>query len=210
MSFEFNKILGAILGTCLFVLVLNITAHALFTPAKPAKPGYEIAVQEEAPSQQAAAAAQSAPIETLLASATAERGETVAKQCASCHTFGKGEPNKVGPNLYGVVGRPHASVPGFNYSAAMKARGGEWTVQELNAFIANPKGTIPGTAMAYAGLGRDTARADLIAFLNSKSDSPKPLPTAAAGGNGGQPAPQPANSGAQRPGTQPAETPRQQ
>jgi cytochrome c len=178
-SFELNKILGAILGTCLFVLALNIAAGAIFAPHPPAKPGYEIAVTEQAPGAGPAAAAQEEPIEKLLAAATVEKGESSAKKCQACHTFNKGEPNRVGPNLYGVVGRDKASAPGFNYSAAMKAKGGKWTIEELNTYLQNPRGVVPGTTMTFAGLPRGSERADVIAFLNSKSDSPAPLPKAA-------------------------------
>jgi cytochrome c len=184
-SFELNKILGAVLGTCLFLLSLNIAAGALYSAPKPAKPGYDIAVQEHTPeAAKGAAPAAAEPIEPLLASASLERGETSAKKCAACHTFGKGEPNKVGPNLWGVVGRARASAPGFNYSAAMKAKGGNWTIDELNAFITNPKAAVPGTAMTFAGVPRTSERADLIAYLNSRSDNPALLPVAAQGGGG--------------------------
>jgi cytochrome c len=179
-SFELNKVLGAILGTGLFVLTLNITAGAMFSAPKPAKPGYEVAVQElPAGGAGAPAAAQEEPIEKLLANATPEKGENAAKKCQACHTFNKGEPSRVGPNLYGVVGRDKATVPGFNYSAAMKAKGGKWTIEELNVYLTNPRGYVPGTSMSFAGLPRGSERADLIAFLNSKSDSPAPLPKAA-------------------------------
>jgi cytochrome c len=179
-SFELNKILGAILATCLFVISINIAAGALFTAPKPAKPGYEIAVAERpAGGGGAAAPAQDEPLEKRFASATPERGETAAKKCQACHTFGKGEPNRVGPNLYGVVGRPKASVNGFNYSAAMKAKGGNWTPDELDHFLTNPKAYIPGTNMSFAGLPRGSERADVITFLNTKSDSPAQLPKAA-------------------------------
>jgi cytochrome c len=179
-SFELNKILGAILGTCLFVLALNIAAGAMFSAPKPAKPGFEVAVQEQpAGGTGTAAPAQDEPIEKLLASASPEKGENSAKKCQACHTFNKGEPNRVGPNLYGVVGRDKASVPGFNYSAAMKAKGGKWTIEELNVYLTNPRGYVPGTSMSFAGLPRGSERADIIAFLNGKSDSPAPLPKAA-------------------------------
>ena len=186
-SFELNKILGAVLGTCLFVLALNITAGALFTAHPPAKPGFDIVVQEQpAGGGGAAPAAQEEPLEKLLAAATIEKGETAAKKCQACHTFNKGEPNRVGPNLYGVVGRDKASVSGFNYSAAMKAKGGKWTIEELNTYLQNPRGVVPGTSMSFAGLPRGSERADVIAFLNSKSDSPAPLPKAAEAPSGAQ------------------------
>jgi cytochrome c len=179
-SFELNKVLGAVLATCLFVLSLNIASEALFTAPKPAKPGYEVAVQEHPAGGAAPSApAQEEPIEKLLAAASIEKGENSAKKCQACHTFNKGEPNRVGPNLYGVVGRDRASVPGFNYSAAMKAKGGKWTIEELNAFLVNPRATVPGTSMSFAGLPRGSERADVIAYLNSKSDSPMALPKAA-------------------------------
>ena len=122
-SFELNKILGAILGTCLFLLALNIAAGAIFTPAKPAKPGYDIAVPDKpSTGEQKAPAEPEVPIEQLLAKADVGRGENSAKKCAACHTFNKGGRNLVGPNLWGIVGRPRASEAGFNYSAAMKSK----------------------------------------------------------------------------------------
>src|ERR1700761_6029977 len=103
-SFELNKILGAILATCLVLLVTSFTASALFAPVKPEKPGFEIAVKEAAPAGKEEAPAPSVPIEKLLQTASVEKGETAAKKCGACHSFEKGGPNKVGPNLYGIVG----------------------------------------------------------------------------------------------------------
>jgi cytochrome c len=179
-SFELNKILGAILGTCLGVLSINIAAGAIFAPVKPAKPGYEIAVPEQPGGEtKPAEQEQQPPIEQLLAKADVARGENSAKKCAACHTFNKGGRLMVGPNLWGIVGRAKASVPGFNYSAALKAKGGNWTIDDLNLFIANPRTDIPGTAMTFAGIPRATERADLLVYLNSLSDNPAPLPKAA-------------------------------
>jgi cytochrome c len=177
-SFEINKILGAVLFTCLCLLGINIAAGAIFSPRVPAKPGYDIAIPEKPEGGGAPAAAPQESIAELLANADPKRGEQIARVCQTCHTFEKGGPNKVGPNLWGVVGRPKVE-PGFNYSAAMKAKGGDWTVDDLNQFLTSPRGYIPGTAMSFAGLPRGPQRADVIAFLNTLSDNPKPLPTSA-------------------------------
>ena len=170
-SFELNKILGAVLAACLVVLVTSFSAGALFAPKMPEKPGFEIAVKEsEGAAKGGAAPAAAEPIEKRAAA---------AKKCAACHTFAKGEKNGVGPNLWGVVGDKIGEGRGFNWSQAIKAKGGTWTIDALNQFIANPKGYIPGTAMGFAGIQKDSERADVLAYLNSLSDNPAPLPTAA-------------------------------
>jgi cytochrome c len=178
-SFELNKVLGALLATCLILLALNIGAGALFAPEKVAKPGYNIAVKEAGAEAAGGAKEAEQPIENLLAAASVEKGEATSKQCGACHTFEKGGPNRVGPNLWNVVNRPRASEAGFNYSAAMKAKGGNWSFDELNKFLTNPRGYITGTNMTFAGLSRETQRADVIAFLAKHADSPVPMPKAA-------------------------------
>jgi cytochrome c len=187
-SLELNKILGAILGTFLGLLTINIAAGAIFAPHKPAKPGYEIAVPEKpAGGVKPAEQEPQQPIEQLLAEADRGRGENSAKKCQSCHTFNKGGRNLVGPNLWGVVGRPKASEAGFNYSAALKAKGGNWTIDDINQFVTNPRGFIPGTNMTFAGIPRAKERADVLVYLNSLADNPAPLPKAAEAGGASKP-----------------------
>jgi cytochrome c len=179
-SFELNKVLGAVLGTCLCLLSLNIAANALFTVHQPEKPGFEIAVQEQESAKPGEQAPAEEPLPVRFASADVGRGENSSKKCAACHTFGKGEPNRVGPNLWDVVGRPKASEAGFNYSAAMKSQKGNWTPEDLDVYLTNPRGMVPGTNMTFAGIPRGKERADLITFLNTKSDKPVELPKQAA------------------------------
>src|SRR5581483_9793298 len=174
-SFELNKILGAILGTCLVLLALNIGAGAVFSPEKPAKPGYEIAVKEAPKAGEQKK--EEKQIAALLASASADKGKSVARQCQACHTFEKGGPNRVGPNLWNIVGSPRGEDRGgFNFSTAMKTKGGNWSYDELNKFLTSPRSYIPGTAMTFAGITNDEQRADVIAYLRTLSDNPQPLP----------------------------------
>jgi cytochrome c len=176
-SFELNKVLGALLGTCLVLVAMHIASGAIFSPQVPAKPGYEIAVKEEQPPAGAAPAAPAEePIANVLASASVQRGAEIAKQCQACHNLQEGQGAKVGPDLYGVVGRKIASVEGFNYTAALKAKSGTWDFDTLNTWLTKPAAFAPGTAMTFAGLPSEKQRADVIDFLDSLSTSPVPLP----------------------------------
>jgi len=112
---------------------------------------------------------------SLLASASASKGESAIPVCSACHTFEEGGPNRIGPNLYGVAGREVASVDGFNYSQALKDYGGAWTYKRLDCYLGNPSECVPGNKMTYAGVQDDKKRADIIAYLASLGDSP-PLP----------------------------------
>ena len=105
-----------------------------------------------------------------------QNGQKVFGKCAACHSIEPGGPNKVGPNLAGVVGRPKASHAGFNYSDAMKTKGGDWTYADLVSFLYKPKGFVPGTKMIFNGVADPVELADLVAYLRTLSDSPQPLP----------------------------------
>jgi cytochrome c len=174
-SFEMNKVLGAVLGTCLGVVALNIASGAVFAPGKLDKPGYEIDVPKSGPGPAQTPAQPEVPLGQLLASADVSRGSDSAKKCAACHTFEKGGRALVGPPLWGVVGRAKAGVAGFNYSPGLKQAGGNWTIADLFNFVTNPKAMVPGTAMSFAGVSRAGERADLMAYLNSLADNPTPL-----------------------------------
>ena len=209
-SFEVNKVLGALLGTLLVLVGVHIAAGAIFSRPAPAKPGYDIAVKEEQPEHKGAAPAQpEVPIENLLGTASVERGAQITKQCQTCHNLQKGQGPKVGPDLFDIVGRQRASVAGFNYSAAMKAKGGAWTVDDLNKFLTDPRAYIPGTLMTFAGLSNEKQRADVIAYLNTLSDNPKPLPTAKseAAAPSAAPASPPAEASSNPPPAPPAPPP---
>jgi cytochrome c len=177
--FQLNKIAGAVLGTLLFVQVVALTSDAIFSHNKPAKPGDNLPGAQEAAAP-AAKSAPEVPLAQLLAKADPKKGEDDTKPCQACHNFEKGAGVKIGPPLWGVVGRARASVPGFDYSAAMKAKGGTWTFEELFQFINDPQAYIPGTKMTFTGEPDPQKRADIIAYLRTLSDNPLPLPKAAA------------------------------
>jgi cytochrome c len=182
MSFEMNKILGAVLGTLLFAMGLNIFSEILFTPTKPAVPGYDLPAAAEGEGAAGGEAKQEAeqPLPILLAKADAGRGEKAVGACKACHNFEKGAANKIGPALYGVVGRPVASHEGFNYSEALKGKGGNWDFDHINQFITNPKKYAPGTLMNFQGVAKAETRADILAYLATLHEPPVPLPKADA------------------------------
>lgn len=177
-SWTFNKIAGAVLGTALMVFGLKEVAGVIYQPhgASHDKPGFliEVAEAQEAGGE---TAAEVKSIGTLLATADATKGAKEAKACAACHDFTKGGANKTGPALWDVVERKTASVAGFAYSAGATAMADmAWSYENLNTFLLNPKGYVKGTKMAFGGIKNEAKRADLIAYLATLSDSPKPFP----------------------------------
>lgn len=169
MNIEYNKIAGAVLGTLLLVVSVNMASGLVFASKKPAVPGYDLPGGEVVAAASAGpAGAADEPIDKRLASADVGRGEKAVGACKSCHAFESGGANKIGPALWGVFERPKAAAAGFGYSAALKAKAGEkWGPEELDGFIKNPKAYVAGTSMAFAGIGKADQRADVIAYLKS-------------------------------------------
>ncbi len=176
-TLEINKIAGSILLVLMVIQVVGILGDTLVRPRESAS-SVEI---KASPAQIAAEKPKPVePVLPLLAKADVQKGEQIAKKCQACHDFKKGGPNKIGPNLYGVVGRPVASHAGFDYSSALKAfaeKHGKWTYELMNHFIHDPRQDVPGTKMTFAGLDKVGDRADVIAYLRSLEDNPPPLPT---------------------------------
>lgn len=177
-SFEFNKIAGALLFTLLIVLGLNTLADVVIHAEKPEKPGYAVEIADASGGKDTpAAAAEAVPLATLLAAGNADKGAKQFKKCAACHTVESGGANKIGPNLHNIIGRKMGSTAGFAYSSAMTSKGEEWSYENLNAFITKPKSFLPGTKMAFAGIKKDGARADLLVYLKSISPDGPAIPT---------------------------------
>ena len=175
-SWEFNKTAGAVLGTALVVFGLGELRTAIYHSPLPAKPGFAIQVAEKAAETPAGGAeAPKVPLGTLLAKADPAKGKDITKACQACHDFTKGGPNKVGPNLWGVVGASAAHQGDFAYSDAMlaeKAKGLKWTSDNLDQFLTAPKTFVPDTKMTFAGLPDSKDRADVIAYLRTLADNP--------------------------------------
>ena len=176
-SLEFNKIAGALLSTALVVMGVRIVAEGIFATEKPAKPGYDLpsATERAAASAEASPATAGEPLPVLLAKADVAKGKELSAKCLVCHNLEKGGANKVGPPLYGIVGRPTASVAGFGYSEALRNMHGAWTLEALNGWIANAATYAKGTKMVFQEADA-VKRANILAYLNSLSDSPAPLP----------------------------------
>ena len=174
----FNKICAALLIAMMLAWIVGTIARNVVEPEMPAKNAYVVDTGVAAPAAvETAAEAGPAPIAPLLAKADPDAGAKYAKVCGTCHSFGKGEAAKVGPNLYDIVGSKHDHMAGFSYSSAMEALADKpWTFDALNEFLFSPRKSINGTKMSFAGIKSDTDRANVIAWLRTLSDNPVPLP----------------------------------
>lgn len=191
-KWTFNKIAGAVLASLLVIFGTSTAIDILYPGIEPPPPETHVAETTAGETEAAATAGateegkpeeKEQTIAVRLATAEPAAGEDVAKKCRACHTFDKGGANRVGPNLYGIVGRKVASHEGFAYSSALRDHGGSWTYELLDCYLANPKSCIPGNKMAFAGIKNPSQRADLIAYLRQQSDTPAPLPKSQASGD---------------------------
>ncbi len=157
--------LFSFLISVLLVIFAVLAADLLYAPKKMLKRGYQIEISSDGKIVKK----EEKPIDiaTLMKGANIESGAKIFKKCATCHNVQAGAANKVGPNLYGVVGRQKAVVSGFSYSESMKAKGGSWNRDDLNQFLTKPKGFVSGTKMGFPGLKKPQDRADVILFLES-------------------------------------------
>jgi cytochrome c len=178
-SLEFNKIAGAVLVAGIVGFFVTKTSAALYHPeVNPKERGYQIEVAEAAP-EAAAAPAGPVQIPSFLAAASVEKGASLVKPCVMCHTFEKGGANKIGPNLWGVVGAERARATGFAYSKVFTDMADKsWDFQALSEYLTKPAAYAPGNKMAFAGIAKPEDRASVLLYLNSMSDTPLPLPEA--------------------------------
>lgn len=166
MNMNLNNAFAALLVAGITAYGAGLVARGLVHAKPLEKNAFEIEAAAAAPAAGGPAAPTGPePIKDLMASADVAQGEKISKICASCHTFNAGEPHRVGPNLHGVVGRARGSAPGYAYSDAMKAKGGSWDQESLNAFLWNVKAAVPGTKMSFAGLKKPEDRAALIKWM---------------------------------------------
>ncbi len=164
-------IFGSMMLSDILIKVDNSNIDALRLVSLP--PSDDVSVEQEAEPE---AAAQSAGLDVLMASTDAAAGKSVFKNCKACHSIDKGGKNKIGPNLWNIVGKAQASTDGFKYSDALSSRGGTWSFEELNGFLTKPSEYISGTKMKYKGIKKDGARAALLMYLRAQSDNPLALP----------------------------------
>ncbi len=179
-SFEINKIVASILLIALLFIGIGKISNLIFHVDKPETAGYKVEIPESGTAKQIddtkSETTEKIDIASLLALGDVGHGEKVFKKCSACHVVNKGGENKIGPALYGVIGRKIGAIENYKYSKALAAYGKEWTFEEMNGYLIKPQAHIKGTKMAFAGLRKEKDRASVILYLNQNSDNPLPLP----------------------------------
>ena len=174
-----NKIIVSIVFAIILVLGINKITDVIFYVEKPEKSAYEVAsittVASNTSAETSSASSGSGDIMALFASTSAAEGAKVFKKCAACHSIAEGGANKIGPALWGVIGRPAGAVPNYKYSKSLAAHGKDWSFEEMNGFLIKPKDWIKGTKMSFAGLKNAKDRAAVILYMNENSNNPLPI-----------------------------------
>jgi len=174
-----NKIIVSIVFAIILILGINKITDAIFYVEKPEKSAYQVAgataVASTTSAETNSVSSESENIMALFASTSAVEGAKVFKKCAACHSIAEGGSNKIGPALWGVLGRPTGSAPGYKYSKAMASHGKNWSFEEMNGFLTKPKNWIKGTKMSFAGLKKAEDRAAVILYMNENTNSPLQL-----------------------------------
>ena len=173
-----NKIIVSIVFTLILVIGINKIADVVYSVKKPEKSVYQVVNVASATSSSAEKdeeSSQNGNIMALFASVSAAEGQKVFKKCAACHSISKGGANKIGPALWGVLGRQAGSVADYKYSKALAAHGKAWSFEEMNGFLIKPKDWIKGTKMSFAGLKSEKERAAVILYMNENTNNPLPL-----------------------------------
>ena len=171
-----NKIIVSIVFAIILVLGINKVTDVIFYVEKPEKSAYQVAsVTTIASTASADTSSETGNIMAIFASTSAAEGAKVFKKCAACHSIAEGGKNKIGPALWGVLGRQAGSLPDYKYSKAMAAHGKKWSFEEMNGFLIKPKEWIKGTKMSYAGLKSEKERAAVILYMNQNTNNPLPL-----------------------------------
>ena len=174
-----NKIIVSIVLAIILVLGINKVTDVIFYVEKPEKSAYQVAsittVASTTSAETGSTNSETGNIMALFASTSATEGAKVFKKCAACHSIAEDGGNKIGPSLWGVLGRPAGSIPNYKYSKAMAAHGKNWSFEEMNGFLIKPKDWIKGTKMSFAGLKNAKERAAVILYMNENTNSPLPL-----------------------------------
>ena len=171
-----NKIIVSIILVIILVLGINKITDTIFYVEKPEKSAYQVpTVTTAASTASAETSSGTGDIMAIFASTSAAEGAKVFKQCLACHSIAEGGKNKIGPALWGVLGRQAGSLPDYKYSKAMAAYGKKWSFEEMNGFLLKPKDWIKGTKMSYAGLKKEKDRAAVILYMNENTNNSLPL-----------------------------------
>jgi len=171
-----NKIIVSIVFAIILVVGINKVTDVIYYVEKPEKSAYQIeSVTTVASTASAETSLEVGNIMAIFASTSAAEGAKVFKKCAACHSIAEGGKNKIGPALWGVLGRQAGSLPDYKYSKAMAAHGKKWSFEEMNGFLIKPKDWIKGTKMSYAGLKSEKERAAIILYMNENTNSPLPI-----------------------------------